>query len=232
MVVGGDKNRTSGSIYENTINRRSSAPPMMMMASAATSGAAASSSNKAAAGCCRSSIVGSAPVRSVLEMLPLPVSTPSSTQQPSLPLPTSSRVVRPPLLPKADQTSNLAAMKVTPDSDWILAKILSHDRSTRTYTLSDVDVLSSDDQIYILSDREKRIVPLRGSESNRWVRGNDVYAVYPDTTSFYPATVSTPPFNGYVMVQFANDEDVNGITHEKAVSMAHVMKVPPGGGAN
>jgi hypothetical protein len=54
-----------------------------------------------------------------------------------------------------------------------------------------------------------------------------VYAVYPDTTSFYPAMVSTPPFNGYVMVQFDNDEDGNGITHEKAVLAVHVMKVPP-----
>ena len=40
--------------------------------------------------------------------------------------------------------------------------------------------------------------------------------------------VSTPPFNGFVMVQFANDEDADGVTHEKAVLMAHVMRVPPG----
>ena len=41
--------------------------------------------------------------------------------------------------------------------------------------------------------------------------------------------MSTPPFNGFVMVQFKDDWDVNGVTHEKAVLLAHVMKVPPGG---
>lgn len=111
-----------------------------------------------------------------------------------------------------------------PTSDWILAKVLSYDKSTKTYTLEDEDVQS--DQIYRISERQ--VVPLKGTERNRWVRGDRVYAVYPDTTSFYPAAVSTPPFNGFVMVQFANDEDANGVTHEKAVLMAHVMRVPPG----
>ncbi len=127
--------------------------------------------------------------------------------------------------PKSVQTTNLAAIKVTPDSpDWILAKIISHDKSTRMYTLSDEDVHSN--QIYKIS--EKQVVPLKGTERNKWARGDVVYAVYPDTTSFYHATVSTPPFNGYVMVQFKDDWDANGVTHEKAVLVAHVMHVPPG----
>ena len=127
--------------------------------------------------------------------------------------------------PKSVQTTNLAAIKVTPDSpDWILANIISHDKSTRMYTLSDEDIHSN--QIYKIS--EKQVVPLKGTERNKWARGDVVYAVYPDTTSFYHATVSTPPFNGYAMVQFKDDWDANGVTHEKAVLVAHVMHVPPG----
>ncbi len=128
--------------------------------------------------------------------------------------------------PKAVRTDNLAAIQASPDptSDWILAKVLSQDKPTRIYTLKDEDLQSN--QIYRIP--ESRVVPLRGTERNRWARGDAVYAVYPDTTSFYRAVVSTPPFNGFVMVQFANDEDADGVTHEKAVLMAHVMRVPPG----
>ena len=93
------------------------------------------------------------------------------------------------------------------------------------YTLSDEDILSN--QIYTIPERQ--VVPLKGTERNKWIRGEEVYAVYPDTTSFYHATVSTPPFNGFVMVQFKDDWDADGVTHEKAVLVAHVMKVPPGG---
>jgi len=150
-----------------------------------------------------------------------PPPTSSAMQQP---YPSTMRGIVPPP-PKSVQSSNLAAIQVTPNSpDWILAKILSHDKPTKMYTLSDEDLQSN--QIYKIP--EKQVVVLKGTERNKWPRGDVVYAVYPDTTSFYHATVSTPPLNGFVMVQFKDDWDANGVTHEKAVLMAHVMKVPPG----
>ncbi|KAL7531052.1 hypothetical protein ACHAXR_003816 [Thalassiosira sp. AJA248-18] len=140
------------------------------------------------------------------------------------PYPTMRGVVPPP--PKSVQSANLAAIQVTPNSpDWILAKIISHDKSNKMYTLSDEDVQSN--QKYTIPD--KQVVALKGTERNKWVRGDTIYAVYPDTTSFYHATVSTPPFNGFVMVHFKDDWDANGVTHEKAVLLQHAMKVPPGG---
>lgn len=157
----------------------------------------------------------------------------SSSSASSVPPPTAPSIPRTypslrgtvPPPPRSVQTSSLAAIQVTPNSpDWILAKILSHDKSSKTYTLSDEDVQSN--QIYKIPERQ--VVVLRGTERNRWCRGDAVYAVYPDTTSFYRATVSTPPLNGFVMVQFKDDWDANGVTHEKAVLMAHVMKIPPG----
>lgn len=220
----------SSFLTSSAVDHRLSATPMLMMASAhqatfdtvaASTFAVNNSSHR------HSSIVSS---RSVLESLsqlpPVPppnVSSSSSSSSPQQKLPLSTRLPPPSM---AIVPTTLAAIQVVPNSDWILAKILAHDRATRTYKLSDEDVQSSD-QIYVISDRERRVVPLRNTEHNKWIRGDEVYAVYPDTTSFYPAMVSTPPFNGYVMVQFANDEDGNGITHEKAVLAVHVMKVPP-----
>lgn len=64
-------------------------------------------------------------------------------------------------------------------------------------------------------------------------RGDVVLAVYPDTTSFYQAMVSQVPRKvggggSFVMVQFIDDSDEHGITHEKAVLMQHVMRPPYG----
>ena len=87
-------------------------------------------------------------------------------------------------------------------------------------------------------------------------RGEIIYAVYHDTTSFYQATVVQPPrkiasnstasgstiagvnnsatattpsgSSTFVMVHFVDDGDEHGITHDKAVSMKHVMLPPYG----
>lgn len=152
-----------------------------------------------------------------------PPPAPTTMQHQALPYPSMRGTVPPP--PMAVQSANLAAIKVDNSSpDWILAKILSYDKSKKIYTLSDEDLQSN--QVYTIP--EKQVVALKGTEKNKWARGDVVYAVYPDTTSFYHATVSTPPYNGFVMVHFKDDWDVNGVTHEKAVLMQHVMKVPPG----
>lgn len=124
--------------------------------------------------------------------------------------------------PKSVQSANLAAILVTPTStDWILAKILSYDN--KIYTLSDEDVMSN--QIYKLPEG-KQVIPLKGTERNKWARGDQCYAVYPDTTSFYRATVSTPSFNGFVMVKFKDDWGADGVTQEKAILLQHVMRIP------
>ena len=93
------------------------------------------------------------------------------------------------------------------------------------HTLSDEDVTSK--QVYRLPvGRQVKILEDQKRHALTWNRGDDCYAVYPETTSFYRATVSTPLHNGYVGVQFRNDTDANGITHEKAVQLGHIMKRP------
>ena len=122
----------------------------------------------------------------------------------------------------------LAAIQVTPNSpDWILAKVMEHDMSMGMYKLSDEDIESS--KTFTLP--ESQVVILGGVD--RLTRGDVIYAVYPDTTSFYQATVVKPPQKvsggeAFVMVHFKDDGDEHGITHDKAVLMQHIMRVPYG----
>lgn len=124
--------------------------------------------------------------------------------------------------------NDLAAIQVVPNSpDWILAKVISHDHETGMYRLSDEDVESN--KIFHLP--ESQVIILGGIE--KLSRGDVVYAVYPDTTSFYQAGVTGPPKRvsgggSFVMVNFVDDADEHGITHDKAVLIKHVMRVPYG----
>ena len=120
----------------------------------------------------------------------------------------------------AQRPKDLAAIKVKSNtSEWILAKILSYDKSSKMYTLSDEDM--TEDKMYTIPST--RVIPLNKTIS--YSRGESVYAVYPDTTSFYPARVTSSK-NNFVMVHFTDDGDIHGITHEKAVPVWLVMRVP------
>lgn len=74
---------------------------------------------------------------------------------------------------------------------------------------------------------DQQVVVLTGF-GERIQKDDRVYAVYPDTTSFYPATVTQAPKKGgqTVTVHFADDADELGITHDKTVHVQHVMPPP------
>ncbi|KAG7343184.1 SGF29 tudor-like domain containing protein [Nitzschia inconspicua] len=121
--------------------------------------------------------------------------------------------------------NDLAAIQAPGTADWILAKVISFDPATRMYNLSDEDVESS--KVFNLPESE--VIILGGLRSLR--TGDVVYAVYPDTTSFYKGTVSQAPRKSagggsVVMISFMDDHDENGITYDKAVQMKHIM-LPP-----
>mmetsp|Transcript_22537 Transcript_22537/g.31448 ORF Transcript_22537/g.31448 Transcript_22537/m.31448 type:complete len:296 (-) Transcript_22537:25-912(-) len=124
--------------------------------------------------------------------------------------------------------NDLAAIQVNTSSpDWILAKVISHDPETGMYKLSDEDVESN--KTFHLP--ESQVVVLGGVE--KLSRGDAIYAVYPDTTSFYQASVVQVPRkvsggSSFVMVNFVDDGDEHGVTHDKAVLLKHVMRVPYG----
>jgi len=123
---------------------------------------------------------------------------------------------------------DLAACQVSPGSEWILAKVLHHDPNTGIYKLADEDVESN--KIFHLPESQ---VVLCGVE--KLSRGDMVFAVYPDTTSFYQATVVQAPrktggsaggARNFVMVNFVDDSDEFGVTHDKAIPLQHII-LPP-----
>ena len=144
---------------------------------------------------------------------------------------TSSGVVGGGLTSLTGQPNDLAAIQVdTNQNEWILAKIISRDPDTNMYKLSDEDTES--DKVFTLP--ESQVVVLTGMEP--LAKGDVIYAVYPDTTSFYQATVVQAPrkiYGGanaagssFVLVNFHDDGDEHGVTHDKAVLMRHVMRPP------
>jgi hypothetical protein len=89
----------------------------------------------------------------------------------------------------------------------------------KTYTLSDEDALSTE----IFSIPSSQVIAL--NKSSVYTREDVVNAVYSYTTSFYLATDSMPK-NNFVMLHFRDDGDEHGVTHEKAVPVWLVMRVP------
>ena len=127
-------------------------------------------------------------------------------------------------------------------AEWILGKVLSYDAEQQTYVIQDEDV-ESQTKVYNL--RDSAIMQLGNFE--KLSKGDRVYAVYPDTTSFYQATVvtvrkshnhssaqgvggvanlnNTHGLGSVVYVNFMDDHDDLGVTHDKPVLMTHVMKM-------
>ncbi|KAL3919690.1 MAG: hypothetical protein SGARI_007139 [Bacillariaceae sp.] len=106
---------------------------------------------------------------------------------------------------------------------------MSDDPQSGMYRLSDEDVESNKGTIILFNLPETQVIVL--GEIRNLRTGDIVYAVYPDTTSFYRGTVSQAPRKSagggsLVMISFMDDHDENGVTTDKAVQMKHVM-LPP-----
>lgn len=110
--------------------------------------------------------------------------------------------------------------------EWILARVLEYNINTGVYLVSD-----EDDHNKSYSLPESSVVVLEGTRLNR---GEEVFAVYPDTTSFYPAIVTSAPRRGtnsgggpvFCTVQFQDDADESGATPDRSVPLRNVIKPP------
>ena len=80
--------------------------------------------------------------------------------------------------------------------------------------------------------QESQVTELNSAngEGARLTKGEEVLAVYPDTTSFYTATVTQPPRRGGAAgptcccVQFVDDADETGITPDRQVPLRYVIR--------
>lgn len=132
---------------------------------------------------------------------------------------------------------------------WILARVVRYKPESASYDVADAD---DDRKVYELS--EMRVVPLTDSAGrggvapphalspvtsvlasvdgatgdNKISKGDEVFAVYPDTTSFYPATVSRPPRRGgdtgVCHVQFVDDADDSGVNPDRSIQLKYIIR--------
>lgn len=144
------------------------------------------------------------------------------------------------------------AIRLEDDNDaWILARVVRYKPDSAHYDVADAD---DDRKVYELP--ETRVVPLTDSGGrnggvapphalapvasvlatldgsaggdNKISKGDEVFAVYPDTTSFYPATISRPPRrggdSGVCHVQFNDDADETGLNPDRVVPLKYVIR--------
>ena len=130
---------------------------------------------------------------------------------------------------------------------WVLGRVVRFRADAATYEVADAD---DDSQIHELG--EQRVIPLtdggRGvpaahvlagaqsclvnaqDEASRLQKGEEVFAVYPDTTSFYHAIVSIPARRsgaqgGSCHCQFHDDQDETGLNPDRPVPLKYVMRI-------
>ena len=100
-------------------------------------------------------------------------------------------------------------------NDLILGVVLQYYPDRGEYDAADVDDRSTK---YTISSKDVFPLDIPQTLSQRKLsKGDPIYAIYPDTTSFYKATVAAAPRKGSLMtdhptilVQFDGDEDESG----------------------
>jgi hypothetical protein len=121
-------------------------------------------------------------------------------------------------------------VSIRPDvysKDWILGRVVHYYNDTGYYDIADVD----DSKRYHLPETQVIVLDLADS-TRKLSKGEEVLAVYPDTTAFYPATIAAAPRRGAmstepsVMVQFTDDADATGETQMRTIPLKHVVRPP------
>eukprot|EP00010_Vexillifera_abyssalis_P009608 CAMPEP_0201548244 /NCGR_PEP_ID=MMETSP0173_2-20130828/4771_1 /ASSEMBLY_ACC=CAM_ASM_000268 /TAXON_ID=218659 /ORGANISM="Vexillifera sp., Strain DIVA3 564/2" /LENGTH=262 /DNA_ID=CAMNT_0047957561 /DNA_START=125 /DNA_END=913 /DNA_ORIENTATION=- len=131
--------------------------------------------------------------------------------------------------------SRVAAKVRAPDSGetvWILASVVQYYRESNRYKVEDAEVdeleLAQTDSIkyHILDPNEIIALPDASlGESVQFRKGESVLAMFPNTSSFYPATFVRRS-RDTMLVQFEDDEDETGQTPERSVHRNFVVYPP------
>ena len=132
-----------------------------------------------------------------------------------------------PLLKGAEPGTDVAIHPSVGNNDIILGRVVSFNMETRYYDITDIDDTSRRYHLY-----ESQVYFLDVAELYKKLsKGDEIYAVYPDTTSFYPAVVVQGPKKSNtgdftLSVQFQGDADETGITPVVTVPMHYVIRPP------
>jgi len=107
--------------------------------------------------------------------------------------------------------------------EWVLGRVVQYNAEAGMYKILDEDADTANIKTYQL--QESAVMQLGAVDPRK---GEMLYCVYPDTTSFYPATVVTvrkAQSGAVVYVQFADDADEFGVVHDKPVLLRHTFKI-------
>lgn len=116
------------------------------------------------------------------------------------------------------------------EKQWILGRVVSYNQEVGYYQVADAD--ETEDKIYSVPESQVILLDLQMNNSQKLTKGEEVLAVYPDTTSFYAATVTQAPrrtagsVGQQVQVQFHDDADEFGTTPFRTVSLSRVIRAP------
>jgi len=122
------------------------------------------------------------------------------------------------------------AAKVTlvdENGSWILASVLSYSPHTVTYKVQDEDDATK--IIELPAFRIRRLSDSQYGTDCDLQKGDQVLAIFPETTSFYRAVVSKTPkrnVDGHiveVVLKFEDDEDDSGRTPHRRVNVRYVL---------
>ena len=119
---------------------------------------------------------------------------------------------------------------VKPDiytNEWILGRVIFYHSESGYYDIADVD----DSKRYHVPETQAILLDLADS-TRKLSKGEEVLAIYPDTTAFYPATVSAATRRNAmsaepsITVQFQGDGDESGVTPNRMIPLKHVVRMP------
>ena len=126
--------------------------------------------------------------------------------------------------------SDVAVRPSLATSDYILGRVIFYNIETSIYEIADADESST--KQYNVPETSVILLDLDyNPTARRLAKGEDVICVYPDTTSFYPATVVQAPRKAAlnveptVVVQFTDDHDDSGQIPHKTVLLRHVARL-------
>ena len=127
--------------------------------------------------------------------------------------------------------TDVAIRPLMSKTDIILGRVLQYYGDIGVYDIADVD---DNSKTYHLS--ENQVILLDMAEKQKKVsKGEEVYCLYPDTTTFYPATVvhnvkksmaGAASIEPTVTVMFHGDQDEAGATPLRLVSLHYVIRPP------
>jgi SAGA-associated factor 29 len=107
----------------------------------------------------------------------------------------------------------------------VLGQVISYRSELNVYEILDID----DHQRYMLP--ESQVLALGQADTQKKLsKGETVFALYPDTTIFYPATIIQVPkrsakkSEAIVTVQIIGDEDADGIAPLLSIPLKYVVR--------